>query len=206
MDQSRNSGLSQVSAQVGGARGLDSLSDAVPRGLLDVDVGGFGDAGERPVGESRGEQQRDRAAVAVADQQRPGDGAGIQDLGQGPLRLPVQIVARPGQRERLRAPEAPALVDQARQAGSGAERLRKILPLGDAAEPLVQEHQMGPARRRPLGLQALHPEPPAVGHDVEAPAAELGHALGHRRTLLTGAQCPQALWAMMRAWIPIASP
>ena len=127
--------LAQVAVDVDLARSPD-LIDA---NLLDEHVRrDRHDRGNRVMG---GVDQRDRGAVAVADEHRAFYADGCEEVGEHlerllvherrgprrwrPVRLPVPV-----SRERHRAP-----------AGSRCEPLGKVPPQPDRPEPLVQEHE-----------------------------------------------------------------
>jgi hypothetical protein len=125
----------------------EHVRDAGYGHFVEDDVRGFGDHALRALRKGRGEEKRDRAAVAVADQDWTVDAAGVQDLGQVLLRLALQEIVRPRQARRIRAAVAEALVDKAAAAGGTAERFREVSPLRDRAQTLVQEDEHGHSER-----------------------------------------------------------
>lgn len=142
------------------------LGDAGHGHLVEHHMRGFGDHAPWPFREGGGEEERDRAAVAVAYQDRPVDSARVQHRGQHLLRLALEEVVRPRQARRIRAAVAQALVDEPAAAGGTAERLREVAPLRDRAQPLVQEDEVGRTGRTvadPDRAKAL----PAGGYEEE---------------------------------------
>ena len=86
--------------------------------------------------------ERDGAAVAVADEQRPFDAEGGKDRRQAPFGLDMHVIEREGAAGRQRRPAiAEAGIDQRARACRCCHLVGKIAPEGRAAEPLMQEHQ-----------------------------------------------------------------
>ena len=105
---------------------------------------GLGHDRHRKVGEPRREQKRDRAAVAVPDQDwllYPGL---VEHRRQGQLRLVVQVAGLAGAVQGLGLPMAPAVIDQTGQAKALAQLGREVPPQRDRAQTLVQEDKGRP--------------------------------------------------------------
>ena len=130
----------------------------------------LGNHAERTLRITRREQERDRAAVAVAKQNRFLQAEGIENLRQRMRRLALHEIglARAGQR--IRAAMAPAFIDQRVATGGARQGVGKMLPLGNAAQALMQKND-GRAKARAL----------AVGNDAHQMA--VGAHFQHRRII-----------------------
>ena len=112
---------------------------------------------------SLGVDQRDRAAVAVADQDRALDPVRREQRREHLQRLVVHEV-RPARHVRdVGLPVARARVDQRPAPGRLRRSRREVAPQRDRAEPLVQEHErrLG-ARRSPRSRASPHGLQPAA--------------------------------------------
>ena len=149
------------------ARGADRLH----RDLLDEDVRRQQrQAGDRVAG---GVHERDRGAVAVADEHRLGRVERRQQRGQHVLGLLVEEGRRARGARRVRAAVAEAREGDDTPAGRLAQGLREAAPQPHRSEPLVQEHE-----RAAIAVAGQ------VGDlDVEP----VDH--GHRASLVSGPVC-----------------
>lgn len=161
--------FTQATAFEGGEGGADPAD----RLVLDEDVGGDRDHGGDPFGKGRGEEERDRAAVAVAHEDRPADAGGIEHGRQLLARRAVEIVERAGERLGVGAAVAAAIVEEDRKAVAGREELRQVLPEAGRAETLVEEGEDG------FGGSAGRPDP--LGVDRHARRVEADRAPGDGR-------------------------
>ena len=97
-----------------------------------------------------GIDQRDRGAVAVAEQDRPAHIQRVQQIRQHVLAFPVHEVERQrqvGAGQRVGFAVAAPAVDQHAQAGRSRNPGWEIAPHGDGAEALVQHDDGRPVRR-----------------------------------------------------------
>ncbi len=122
-------------------------ADALDRHVLDEDMRRHDRDRARSV--ARGVEQRDRPAVAVADEQRRVDAEFREQGRQHDPRLAMEIVGAAPLRERRRAAVAAARIDEAGRGEPVAHGARKIAPARDRAQPFVQEDERrGAAFRR----------------------------------------------------------
>ena len=162
--------LDQPLAQVAGGEGLAGAVDAVDRDGFVDGVGGQRHHRTQRLGIRRGVVERDRAAVAMADQHAVGDGERLEQVRQHVVGLDLHVAdARIG-RPRARAAISRAVVDDAVTARGVAQLLREIPPHLDAAQPLVQEDE-----RRALETVAVTRGQAA---DAQAPVTEVDEAVG----------------------------
>jgi hypothetical protein len=93
--------------------------------------------------------ERDRGAVAVADEDGIGDAELRQHGRQRLQRLLMHVRDRPRRYQGVGTAVAKARIDQGWTARSRGESRREIAPERDRAQSLVQEHEGRSARLRP---------------------------------------------------------
>ena len=151
-------------------KGFFRLADPLQGAGFDERVRGDGDQAAQVCRLVGGVDEGDGAAVRVADEDivllRD---QGIDQPGQFVPGQVVQVVrvAQPGPCRR--AAVAGPVVEQGRAVGAPADALREVLPLGDRAQPLVQEDEPGPILAALKGLV----EQPVVRGEIE-----VGHGTG----------------------------
>ena len=102
----------EIGLGIGDRGGLD----AVDRQLLDEDVGRLGHHRDRTLRELRREQEGDRAAIAVTDQDRPLDARLVEHRRQEQQGLVVEVARVARAIQGLRLAMAPTIIDEPRQA------------------------------------------------------------------------------------------
>ena len=149
----------ELRAQIGGLVDGLRLRNALHRHVLDEQMRRKHDRAREPVGKRGGEQQRDRAAVAMAHEPHTIgvlglDAERVEKGGQHFARLTVHEVHRPLLVVRARRGTAVAVarVHQPPVTACVAQLLRPVFPHGDGAESFMQEDQ-----QRSAGALAVDP-------------------------------------------------
>ena len=132
-------------AQIAGLVGVACDADLGEAHLLDEHV--RRDRDDRAGWVMGGVDQRDRGAVAVANEDRLVDAKAGEEARQHLERLFVHERRGPRPGRRVRLPVAEARERHRAPAGGGGESLRKAAPQPDRPEPLVQQHE-----RRLVGI------------------------------------------------------
>src|SRR3974390_842827 len=136
----------ELGAEISGLERNLRGADAGEAELFDKDMRSFKDQRARTLGILTGEDQRDGAAVAMPQQDRPLDAEPVEQFRQHDLALVVH--------EGYEAPPPPlfgaampiARVHQHTASGAAGQRVGKILPQRDGAETLVQHDDGGDGR------------------------------------------------------------
>ena len=153
----------QALAQIARGKGLAGPSDGIYADRLVDGVRSQRHHGAQRLGIRCRVVERDRAAVAVADQHTILDAEPAQQARQDVIGFDLHVAHAGIAGPRARAAVAGAVVDDAAAARGVAKLLREVAPHLDATQSLVQEHQ-----RRALQPVALPGRQPAQAQPAVA--------------------------------------
>ena len=141
---------SQARLQFAGIIGPLGGFDARDRNILDEDMRRFEDQGADGPAPGPGMNKRDRAAVAMADQDRIGDAERLAQRRQFLQRGAMHVIGPARQLDGIGFAVAEPRIDYGAGTGLGGKPRGKIAPRRDRAKALVKEDEIGrvfPRRR-----------------------------------------------------------